>query len=182
MKKLILLVLISTSLLAKIRNQTELYKKVFKNFHDSKIFKAEDKISEAPVNTSILKAIDKDGKTLGFIREIATTTGCNSACLPILVTLFYDKDKNFLSLKSRPGLTKKNHVPFTESDYKELEFILVQDPVSFQSVVHPKMMVDAITSETLKVYKPFVVENAAYTSLRLNLYNRDTLAQLKNIK
>jgi len=44
------------------------------------------------------------------------------------------------------------------------------------------MMVDAITSETLKVYKPFVVDNAAYTTLRLNLYNQDTLTQLKNIK
>jgi len=182
MKKLIILLLISTCLLAKIRNPRKLYKKVLKNFHEYKSFKAQDKISESPVNTTILKATDKDGKTLGYIREIATTTGCNSACLPILVTLFYDKDKNFLTLKSRPGLTKKDHVPFTESDYKELEFILVQDPIPFKSVVHPKMMVDAITSETLKVYKPFVVDNAAYTTLRLNLYNQDTLTQLKNIK
>ncbi len=181
MKKTILLLLISTCLFAKIRNPKKLYKKVFPAFSDSKSYTVEDNISEEPVNTTLLKALDSDNKTLGFIRELATTTGCNSQCLPIIVTLFYDKDKNFLTLKSRPGLTKKDHVPFTESDYKELEFILVQNPKPFKSVVHPKMMVDAITSETLKVYKPFVVENAAYTSLRLNLYNQDTLKQLQDI-
>lgn len=182
MKNLIVLLIISTSLFAKIRNPNKLYKKVFSSFQRSEEFIVEDSISEEPVNTKVLKALDQDGNTLGFIREIATTTGCNSQCLPIIVTLFYDKNKSFLTLRSRPGLTKRDHVPFTEANYKELEFILVQNPKLFESVVHPKMMVDAITSETLKAYKPFVVEAAAYTSLRLNLYNQDTLKQLRKIK
>lgn len=162
-------------------DQEKNYRKTFKNSYSTVILEVKDTISADPVNTAILKVIDKSGKTLGFVREIVTTTGCNSSCLPIFATLFYSKNKTFMTLKSRQGLTKKNHESFSELDYQKLELILVQNPKQFIKVRHPKEMVDAITSETLKVFSSVVVERAAYTTLRLNLYNQDTLKALKNI-
>ncbi len=178
----LLLFLISISSFAKIRKPEKLYKQIFKSYSSVVTHKVEDTISKEPVNTTILKVLDSNGAAVGYIREIATTTGCNSACLPILVTLFYGKDKKFLTLKSRAGLTKKNHAPFSELDYQSLELILIRNPSVFKSVVHPKMMVDALSGETLKDFKSVVVAEAAYTSLRLNLYNQETLKYLKDIK
>jgi hypothetical protein len=172
----------STSSFALKRDPSKLYKKIFNEYVQSEKLTIADTISSQPVNTVVLKALDKSGNTIGYIREIATTTGCNSACLPILVTLFYTPDKKFHTVKSRQGLTKKDHMPFTELDYQSLELVFAQNPKIFKQVSHPKLMVDAITSETLKEFKPYVVEKAAYTSLRLNLYNQDTLGFLMSLK
>ena len=178
----IIILILSLPSFALKRDSSKLYKKVFKNYSSSKVISIKDTISKDPVNTVVLRAISETGVTLGYIREIATTTGCNSACLPILVTFFYTADKKFLTLKSRQGLTKKDHVPFTDLDYQSLELVFAQNPKAFKSIINPKLMVDAITSETLKEYKPYVVEKAAYTSLRLNKYNQNTLSFLKALK
>jgi hypothetical protein len=57
----------------------------------------------------------------------------------------------------------------------------MQNPKEFKSIIHPKEMVDAISSETLKAYSGFVIKEAAYTTLRMNLYNQDTLKLLESI-
>lgn len=159
-----------------------LYKEVFKDFVEVKVHKVIDTISENPINTKILEFKNKKGQTLGFAREIVTSTGCNSACLPIVATLFYTKDRKFFALRSREGLTKKYHASFTREDYQTLEMILLQNPPLFKGVSHPKEMVDAITSETTKEFAPYVIHQAAYSTLRLNLYNQDTLKLLHGIK
>jgi hypothetical protein len=161
---------------------SELYRKVYKEYASYVEYPVVDTISDNPINNKILEIKNKDGKRLGFVRELITTTGCDSACLPVIATLFYNEQKKFLALKSREGLTRKNHVPWTEKDYQTMEMILLQNPAIFREVTHPKQMVDAITSETLKNYSPYVIFEAAYTSLRLNRYNQDTLQLLQKIK
>lgn len=173
--------LFSFSAQAKKEDPSVLYKTVFKNYASLVEHKVVDIISENPINTKILEIKNSDKKTIGYIREVTTTTGCDSACLPIIATLFYTKDRKFLALKSRDGLTKRNHVPMSDEDYANLEMILMQNPKIFESVTHPKQMVDAISSETTKEFSPYVVHQAAYTSLRLNLYNQDTLKLLQGI-
>lgn len=179
--KAIIIFIFSLSVYAK-EDPSILYKKVFPKYQKTQVHKVIDTISDNPINVEIIEFKSKGNKTLGFAREIVTTTGCNSACLPIIATLFYSKDRKFLSLKSRDGLTKKNHASFTADDYSNLEMILLQNPPIFKSVTHPKQMVDAITSETTKEYSPYVIHQAAYSTLRLNLYNQDTLKHLRGIK
>lgn len=144
--------------------------------------KIKDNISENPINDKILKVFNDSKEHIGFIRNIETTTGCNSACLPVVFTLFYDKDKSLKKLLSKPGLTKKYHAKFTDKDYEKLSLILALNPDSFLKVKHPTKMVDIISGATKIEYQNDVVKNAAYTSLRVNLYNQDTLNILKGIK
>lgn len=144
--------------------------------------KIKDNISENPINDKILKVFNDSKEHIGFIRNIETTTGCNSACLPVVFTLFYDKDKSLKKLLSKPGLTKKYHAKFTDKDYEKLSLILALNPDSFLKVKHPTEMVDIISGATKIEYQNDVVKNAAYTSLRVNLYNQDTLNILKGIK
>ena len=177
-----LVLFLSISVFAKEEAAELLYKKVFKSYWQVKQHKVIDTISENPINIRILEFKNKKNETVGFAREIITTTGCDSACLPIIATLFYSADRKFLTLKSRDGLTKRNHVALTAEDYANLEMILMQNPPVFGKVEHPKQMVDALTGETTKEFAPFVIKAAAYTSLRLNLYNQDTLKLLQGIK
>lgn len=180
--KWLLIFVISFNLSAKEKDPADLYKKVFKGFSSTKVYEVADTISDNPINNKILQALDKEKKTIGFIREVVTTTGCDSACLPVIATFFYTKDRKFLGVRSRDGLTKKYHASFTQDDYQNLEMILMQNPEIFKGVVHPKQMVDAITSQTTKEFSVYVIKDAAYSTLRLNLYNQDTLKLLQGIK
>lgn len=158
-----------------------LYKKVFPKIQNTESIDIPDPINYKPVNTKILIAYSKAKKVLGYIREVKTNTGCDSACLPIVCTLFYDSDKKFLKILSEPGLTKLNHEDFTNDDYFKLETILLRNPSIFKKVTHPYDMVDGITRATTKLYKDSVVPTAAYTTLRLNSYNQHTLKYLKKM-
>jgi hypothetical protein len=145
------------------------------------IVKIKDSISANPVNTELLKIIIL-GKNVGYARSIATTTGCNSACLPLNYITFYDINGKFLKLVSKDGLTKIGHASFTTADYSNLEFILVMAPSEFSKVVHPKEMTDALSGATLKEYKASVVAGAAYSTLRIHLYNQNTINIIKTLK
>lgn len=142
----------------------------------------DDPISEKPINLVILKVYNSKMLHIGYVRNINTTTGCNSACLPVVFSLFYDEKKQFIKLLSKNGLTKKGHAPFTDKDYVKLEMILMMNPVSFKMIKHPLELTDAITSATRKDYSNDVVKDAAYSSLRINLYHQHTLKFLQMIK
>ena len=157
------------------------YQRAFANALYIEAIEIKDNISENPINDKILKVFNNSKEHIGYIRNIETTTGCNSACLPVVFTLFYDKDKSLKKLLSKPGLTKKYHAKFTDKDYEKLSLILALNPDSFLKVKHPTEMVDIISGATKKEYQNDVVKNAAYTSLRVNLYNQDTLNILKGI-
>lgn len=159
----------------------EFFKKVFPSISSTKKLAIEDPIKEDSDNKTLLIAKDENGKKLGYIRDIVTSTGCNDGCLPVIFTLFYKTDGTFLKLLSKEGLTKKYHAPFTSADYVNLEMIILRNPEIFAQVAHPKQMVDAVTSETLKEYKPHVVAKAAYTTLRINIYFHHTNDVIKKI-
>ncbi len=157
------------------------YKSVFFDLKSIDSQKVPDPISDNPINTELLIAKNSAGKIIGFIREVTTSTGCNSECLPVIFTLYYNSAKTLVKLKSTPGLTKKYHARFTDKDYQKLDLILALNPVVFKKVVHPTEMVDAISGATKKEFVNDVVKNAAYTSLRVNLYNQQTLDELKKL-
>ncbi len=157
---------------------TDFYKKVFPQLTKIEDIRINDPISDEPVNT-ILKVVFQGARKIGFIREISTTTGCNSACLPVVYTSFYDSTGKFKSLISRDGLTKINHTPFSPEDYSQLEFLILGTNSQFDSIKHPKEMTDAISGATIKKFEGKVVKGAAYTTLRVYLYNKQTKTEIK---
>lgn len=159
-------------------NDIQFYKKVFPDFTQVTPFDVEDTISKDPINNKILKVF-KQEELIGFIREIHTTTGCDSACLPVSYTSFYNAKGDYLKILSRHGLTKINHASFTSEDYSQLEFIVTLGPKEFDSIKHPKELTDAISGATLKPYKQIVVKGAAYSTLRIHLYNVNTQKLIK---
>lgn len=159
----------------------DLYKDHFKHAASADTRTIPDPISDKPINTTVLIIKDSKNKILGYVREVTTTTGCDSACLPVIFTLIYNEKKMLIQLKSKPGLTKKFHARFTTKDYEKLDLILALNPEIFQKVSHPTQMVDAISGATKSEYVESVVKDAAYTSLRVNTYNQQTLAFLKTL-
>ncbi len=159
----------------------EFYQKAFLTAHFKEEISIKDNISKNPINNKLLKIYDKDKKFLGYLRNIETTTGCDGACLPVIFTLFYNPKKELTKLLSKPGLTKKYHARFTAKDYEKLDIILALNPGIFSKVGHPTEMVDVISGATKSEYQDSVVKEAAYTSLRVNLYNQDTLNILKSL-
>lgn len=161
--------------------QFQEFKQVYMNALEFEVLTIDDPISDKPINTEIFKLFDSNKNVVGFVRDINTTTGCNSACLPVVFTLYFDSKLNLIRLKSLPGLTKKNHVPFSDKDYERLNFILAINPEIFKTVNHPTEMVDAITGATKSEFVESVVKEAAYTSLRVNRYFQHTLNFLKKL-
>ncbi len=157
------------------------FQKIFQSANKIEKIEIPDPISEKPTNTELI-LIKENKKNLGYAREIKTDTGCNSGCLPVIFTLYYDSKKNFIDLTSKPGLTKKNHARFTSQDYLTLKGILFRNPENFSKITHPYEMVDMVSGATKKEYVPDVVEKAAYTSLRVNTYNQQTLKFLSSFK
>ena len=175
-KIFVLLILYTATLQAK--GVKALYKKVFPGISIIKAFEVKDTISDNPINNQILKVYNNEG-LVGFIREINSSTGCNSACLPVIYTSFYDSKGGFKKILSKDGLTKINHTPFSDEDYSNLDFIVSMEPEKFNEVSHPKEMTDAISGATLKKYQDVVVKGAAYTTLRVHLYNLNTQNLIK---
>lgn len=160
------------------RDELNRVKEVFPKAIKLKKVKVSDPISKSPINTTIFE-IYSDVELLGFARGIETTTGCNSSCLPISYMSFYDEKGSYLKLSSEVGLTKIYHAPFTSADYAKLDLILALAPEKLSAVKNPLDMTDALSGETLKAYKDVVVKGAAYSSLRIHLYNQLSLKQIK---
>lgn len=141
-----------------------------------------DPINDKPVNTEIIVAYNKEQKIIGFIREVTTSTGCHSECLPVIFTLYYGHDGTLKTVNTsqKNGLTKKYHLPFNKKDMAQLEIILMENPSLFETVKEPREMVDAFSGATKSEYVPFVVKEAAFTTLRVNLYHQQTLKFIKD--
>lgn len=143
--------------------------------------KIDDPISEKPINTVVYKLFNKTKGHIGYLRSVKTSTGCNSECLPVIFTLFYNADGSFKKLLSKDGLTKLGHEPFSSDDYFKLEMILNQNYSVLNKVLHPKEMTDALSGATIRKFVPYVVKEAAYSSLRIHLYNQHTLKFLRKL-
>ncbi len=169
-------------MLASANVDDHFYRQVFPSFHAVTPIIILDSIDGADsVNTQILLVKDKLKKNIGFIRDIKTSTGCQSACLPVIFTLFYNQEFKFLKILSKEGLTKKNHEPFSPEDYWQLEALLIKSPAELEKIKTPHEMVDVLTSATKVELKPFVVSAAAYSTLRIFKYHQETMRVLSTL-
>jgi len=137
-----------------------------------------DPITEGDINASYLKIYDRDQRLLGYLREVATSTGCNGVCLPLEFALALGPDHQFVKLLAPHPLTKLGHRKFTDNDYAKMDGILRQNPGSFANASEPADLVDAVTSATKRAYKDDVVATAALTSFRIYQYEKQTIGFL----
>lgn len=109
-----------------------------------------------------------------FSRNIYTAVCIDSLCRPVDITLYWEVTGKYLGYSFSPGeeLTKREHVPFWENDYKRLSEILSDSTsqLGFYSPeeIHPAKQAvkksDGITGATLPDLSPWIVPEAAYTS------------------
>jgi len=109
-----------------------------------------------------------------FSRNIYTAVCIDSLCRPVDITLYWEMTGKFIGYSLPPGeeLTKREHVPFTESDYKRLTEILSDStsqlgfysPEEIHPVKQAVKKTDGITGATLPNLLPWIVPEAAYTS------------------
>lgn len=139
-----------------------------------------DPITEGNVNNTYLRIYDALGIPQGYARDISTTTGCKSFCKPLNFTLCLNNDLSFAKILAWAPLTKLGHKEFTESDYAKLESLLIQNPKSLAYVKEPMDMVDGVTRATKPEYQGDVVPTAAFSTLRIYKYERQTQDYIAN--
>ena len=110
-------------------------------------------------------------------RNIRTAVCIDSLCRLVDIRLFWEITGKFLgySLPSGEELTKREHTPFTETDYKKLTEILCDSSSQLgfysPSEIHPvKQSVtktDGITGATAPDLASWIVPEAAYTSFTI---------------
>ena len=150
-------------------------------FLDAYYFEAlpiEDPISTPATNKELLKIYNDRYQFIGYIREVSTDVGCDSFCKPLDFTLAMDPKATFLKLLVYEPLTKLGHAEFSQADYLKLHEILTTPPTSYQTILQPDDMIDALTGATKLELVNDVVGTAAYTCFRIHLYKQQTLTSI----
>ncbi len=112
-----------------------------------------------------------------FSRDIHTAVCIDTLCRLVNITLYWEITGKYLgySLPSGEELTKREHVPFLDSDYLRLNEILSDSASQLgyytQDEIHPPKQknakTDGITGATIPDLTSSIVPEAAYTSYTL---------------
>jgi len=136
---------------------------------------------EVPINDSVSKSDllygveSKEGLPIYFYRKIFTTVCLDNKCRALNIDLYWNITGRYLGFGLPEGefLSKTDHVYFTEEEYKKLNQILayVNSPLSHMGVEdiapEPVAGIDAISTATPKNIAPYVIKDAAYTTIKL---------------
>lgn len=108
-----------------------------------------------------------------YSRNIHTAVCVDSLCRLVDITLYWELTGKYLgfSLPYGEELTKKEHTPFSESDYKRIKEILADSTSQLRfytpEEIHPAKQIivtDGITGATPPDISSWIVPEAAYTS------------------
>lgn len=125
-------------------------------------------------NDTIYACLSDKNVPVAFYREVHTGVCLEGVCLPVHLYIYWTVSGNYLGFKLGNGeiLTKNNHDPFTEADYRRLH-VLLSDPQSLlggYSIEEIAMGrkdtsdVDGISGATLADLRGYIVAGAAYTT------------------
>ena len=162
------------------------YKEAFSGAKFQKLLNIDDPYTANAPNNEVKQIFDQNKKHLGYIREIFTDTGCGGECAPLFFTVAYNPNGSYRQYIVKEGeeLFKGNDYEFfNKEDYKRLDNLLKEPPVSFQNIKNPKEVLrdwDGKTGATKLIYKKDVIETAALTCFRIYQYNKQTQNFLKN--
>ncbi len=151
----------------------------FQNAFFESIKKIDTIDEEDGVNKHYKEIYNKKNKLIGYLREVSTTTGCNSLCKPLNFALALNENLKFRKIISKEPLSKLGHRNFTFDDDLKLDSLLKQPPGIYIKFKSTSDLVDAITMATKKEYKYYVVPTAALSSFRIYQYVKHTIDFLK---
>ncbi len=114
---------------------------------------------------------------VAFSRNISTAVCYDSLCRRANITLYWEVFGKYLGYSIPRGdeLTKKEHVPFSDSDYARLNEVLSDSLSALKYFTLDKIIpvkpiagkADAISGATVPNLEPWIVPAAAYTSFTL---------------
>ncbi|WP_338395505.1 hypothetical protein [Fulvitalea axinellae] len=113
-------------------------------------------------------SIKKRKKIRSFYSDVETPVCMEDICELAKLRLFWDENGNYCGFKTpkKHGLTKIDHRPFSESDYKALDAFLRKDNPPFENM-EPVQLVDGITGATVPELKSHCVPGAVFTTYTL---------------
>lgn len=153
----------------------------FKNeFHPEKISRIEPRLiqfEDTIPNDTIYVCFTANEFPYAYFREIFTTVCLDKLCLPVWILFYWSPGGGYLgyTIKHNGILTKQEHSPFIEEDYKRLHDLL-DDPqsilINYQlsdlvSDNHDTLQVDGISGATILDVENYVIKGAAYTTYTL---------------
>jgi hypothetical protein len=154
--------------------QKSFYKNVFPKADLQSLEKIVDPILKNSNNLSYSKIYNKEKSLLGYVRNISTTTGCNTACLPLNFSLVFNSTAKFITVLVKEQLTKVNHIPLSKQEMEGLILFVTIPPIANNHLPRPTQIVDAITMATRKEYSKGVAKGAALTFYRVLSYKNQT--------
>jgi hypothetical protein len=118
---------------------------------------------------------DPNNEPVCYQRYLVTGVCDSEECKPIAINLYWDLLGNYVYYELPPDaiLTKVDHIPFEDDDYRQLHEILMNDRSILQdfdvdmltrSKEDRSLTIDAMTGATPKTIKSDVIEGALYTS------------------
>lgn len=139
-------------------------------------------------------ALDAQNKPQYFYRNIFTPVCLTGECKPVYINLYWDLLGNYQRYDFPPGeiLTKMDHKPFKEDDYKKLQYILLNQSSIFGELLITDLInpgtenladsADGKTGATPKKLKNEVIEGAVYTCFTLwHLANGPVKEEMRKI-
>ena len=128
-------------------------------------------------DTLYLQFTDNEKPQMAY-REISTSVCIDKQCRRLQITIYWDITGKYLGFELPPGefLSKTEHVPFLENEYRRLHTLLANrySPLANYKLeeLAPKNKdnrngIDAISSATIKDVLNSVVEGAVYTTYML---------------
>lgn len=144
-------------------HQVDSVVKVFINFNDT-------------IPNDTLYFCFSKGDPKAVYREITTGVCLDRECRPVRITLYWTLTGRYLGYRlDKQELTKKEHTPFTETEYRLLHSLL-SDSLSglanftlaeIQPKKEQRIKTDGITGATPPNIGPYIVPEAAYTTYTL---------------
>ncbi|SEM91347.1 hypothetical protein SAMN05216436_10939 [bacterium A37T11] len=142
---------------------------------------------------TLFQVLDKDSLSIAYYRNIAQEVCYDKKCRLLRLNLYWNITGRYLGIELPTGeyLSKTDHVPFTQTEYKRLNEIL-SDPssplagISYDALATPDSAVfdnlDGITGATTKSMVRYIIPGAAYTTYTLwHLVYSQTQKQIQQI-
>lgn len=129
-------------------------------------------------NKTIKIYSDKNGYPIKYSRNIVTGVCIDGECRKVAINLFWNSTGRYLGFQLPHGefLSKTEHTPFNEEEYKRLHEILsdAYSPLASYTLgeLAPKtdtlgLKVDAVSSATIEAVLDHIVDGAVYTTYTL---------------
>lgn len=128
-----------------------------------------------------------------YYRKILTNVCFDGKCRLLRANVYWNVTGRFLGLEFPPGefLSKTDHEPFSIEEYHRMNLLLADSSSLLEKYSFDEIMVDnpeeadedvdAMTSATLPAIKDYIIEGAAYTTLKLwHIVHGESKGEIEN--